>query len=302
MRAHLDDAAVFHHDDAVGALDGGQPVGDDQGRAVLHRGFERRLHHPFTLGIECAGRLVEQQQRRVLQDRAGDADALALAAGQAHAALAQKGVIALGQCPDELVGEGGLGGGLHLVVAGFGAAVADVFQGAGGEHHAVLWHQADGRAQVVQAQRICRHAVQFDGALLRIIKTQQQLEHRALARAAGADQGDCFAGGDDEVEVQQRRLQRARRVVELHALQAQRGATNRDGQRLRRGGFGHRALRGQQFDQSLGGSRCAQHVAVDLGQHGHAADQQDHIDDGLAQMTGRDLAGDHCLRALEQAP
>jgi hypothetical protein len=50
---------------------------------------------------------VEEQDRPVGEDGAGDGDALALTAGQAHAALAQVGVVALGQARDELVGEGG---------------------------------------------------------------------------------------------------------------------------------------------------------------------------------------------------
>jgi hypothetical protein len=34
MRALFDDATVIHDDDAVGVLDGGQAVGDDDGSAV----------------------------------------------------------------------------------------------------------------------------------------------------------------------------------------------------------------------------------------------------------------------------
>ena len=56
-----------------------------------------RLHQRLALGVERAGRLVEQQDRRVAQDGAGDGDALALAAGQRHAALAEQGVVALRQ-------------------------------------------------------------------------------------------------------------------------------------------------------------------------------------------------------------
>ena len=50
---------------------------------------QRFLHQPFVLGVERRGRLVEQQDRRVLQNGAGDGEALALAAGQGDAALAQ---------------------------------------------------------------------------------------------------------------------------------------------------------------------------------------------------------------------
>jgi hypothetical protein len=58
---------------------------------------------------------------------------MALAAGEAHAALAEKGPVAFRQALDELVGQGGAGRGLHRGIAGIGAAVADVFQGVGGE-------------------------------------------------------------------------------------------------------------------------------------------------------------------------
>ena len=48
--------------------------------AAVHQAIERLLHQRLAFGIERRGRLVEQQDRRVLQDGAGDGDALALAA------------------------------------------------------------------------------------------------------------------------------------------------------------------------------------------------------------------------------
>ena len=81
---------------AVCALHGGQTVGDDQGGAVAHGVFERGLHIALAGGVEGAGGFVEQQQRGVFENGAGDADALALSAAQAHAAFAQIGGVALG--------------------------------------------------------------------------------------------------------------------------------------------------------------------------------------------------------------
>ena len=46
-------------------------------------------------GIERRGRLVEQDQRRILDQRARDRDALALAARKAQPALADQRVVAL---------------------------------------------------------------------------------------------------------------------------------------------------------------------------------------------------------------
>ena len=91
---------------------------------------------------------VEQQQRRVAQDRARDRDALALAAGQRHAALAELRLEAAGQAAQEFGGMGEIGGALDLGIAGVGPAEADVFARAGREHHRVLRHQRDARTHV----------------------------------------------------------------------------------------------------------------------------------------------------------
>jgi hypothetical protein len=86
--ALLDDAAVLHHHDQVGALDGRQAVRDHEGGAAGHQGVERGLHRAFGFVVERRRGLVQDQDRRILVDRARDRHALALAAGQAHAVLA----------------------------------------------------------------------------------------------------------------------------------------------------------------------------------------------------------------------
>ena len=66
------------------------------------------LDDALALVVERAGRLVEDQDARVGDQRARDGDALALAARQARAALADDGVVALGQLEDEFVRAGEL--------------------------------------------------------------------------------------------------------------------------------------------------------------------------------------------------
>ena len=80
MAAFLDDTALVHDNDTVGALDGGQAMGDDQRRATLHQMLKGRLHGCLAFRIERAGRLVEEKNGRVLQNCTGNGDALALAA------------------------------------------------------------------------------------------------------------------------------------------------------------------------------------------------------------------------------
>ena len=78
---------------------------------------DRLLDARLGLDVERAGRLVEHQDRRVLQDGAGNGDALALAAGQLAAALAGTRVVAVALGEDEVLRRRGLGGGMDLVVA-----------------------------------------------------------------------------------------------------------------------------------------------------------------------------------------
>ncbi len=49
-------------------------------------------------------------------------------------------------------------------------------------------HHRDALAQAVQRHLIDRAAVEHDGARLRVVKAQQQAQHRAFARAAYADE------------------------------------------------------------------------------------------------------------------
>ena len=114
MGAALGDAPAVEHEDAVAADDAGEAMGEHQGRAPAHQPVERLLDHRLVLRIDRRERLVEQQDRRVAQQSAGDGDALALAAGELDALLADDGAIALGQARDEIMDIGGLGRRLDL--------------------------------------------------------------------------------------------------------------------------------------------------------------------------------------------
>src|SRR6516164_3627762 len=70
--------------------------------AVPHAGIEAAARQQLRMGValgvavERRGRLVEDQDRRALEDRARDGDALLLAAGELETALAHFGLVALG--------------------------------------------------------------------------------------------------------------------------------------------------------------------------------------------------------------
>ena len=183
-----------------------------------------------------------------------------------------------------------------------GAAVADVLHRVGREDDAVLRDDADAAAQGLERDPVDALAVDHHGARLDVVEAQDQLQHRALAGAARADQGDRLAGRDGEAEVGQRRMLRPRRIAEGDVVELHRGAAGGRRQRPRRRRRDDRRLQLQQLHQPLGRAGGAQQVAVDLGEHGDAAHQDDHVDDGLAEVAGADVAAHDRLRALIEAP
>ena len=99
VRALLHQLAVVQHHDQVGVADRGQAVGDHERGAAHHQVVERVEDHGLGLGVDRRGRLVEDQDRRVADEGARDADALALAARELRAALAELGLVARRAAP-----------------------------------------------------------------------------------------------------------------------------------------------------------------------------------------------------------
>ena len=82
MNAALDDASPIENQDLVSLPNRRQPVRDDERRPSGHHVAQRLLDQCLGFRIEMRGRLVEDQQARVLEDRARDRKALLLAAGE----------------------------------------------------------------------------------------------------------------------------------------------------------------------------------------------------------------------------
>src|SRR6185436_18194318 len=107
VRAEFDDAPVFQNHNAIREAHGGQAVRDDEGGAPARRDFERLDDGALGGGVEAAGRLVENQNRRIAQHGARDGNALFLSARQRRATLGNRGFIAVFQAFDELRRVGG---------------------------------------------------------------------------------------------------------------------------------------------------------------------------------------------------
>src|SRR5262249_29373777 len=83
MGAVLGQTTAVDRDEAVASPHGGQPMRDDEDRAALGKPRHVLLDDALALIVECARRLVEDQDARVSNESARDGKTLALAAPQA---------------------------------------------------------------------------------------------------------------------------------------------------------------------------------------------------------------------------
>lgn len=75
----LDQPAVLQDQDQVEILHRGEVVSDDDCGLTTEQTFERVVNQRFRFGVNGRRRLVEDQHRQALDDRASQTDALPLA-------------------------------------------------------------------------------------------------------------------------------------------------------------------------------------------------------------------------------
>ena len=101
VRALLDDPAAVEHDDPAGLADRRQAVGDDDRRAAREQPAQAGLDAALGVQVDVRRRLVEDEDPRVGDERAGERDELALAGRELRAALADLRVVAVLERLDE---------------------------------------------------------------------------------------------------------------------------------------------------------------------------------------------------------
>ena len=103
VRAALHDASVVEHDDLVGERDGRWAMRDDERRAAAHDLSQRGADPRLRLDVHARGRIVEDEDAGVHDERARNRDPLSLATAEREAALADDGRVAFGERGDEVI-------------------------------------------------------------------------------------------------------------------------------------------------------------------------------------------------------
>src|SRR3954451_1122421 len=146
------DTPIVEHDDAVQCCQGRHAMRNRENGATLHQGAQGLLDRGLRGGIEGRSRFVEDQDRRVLQDRPRDAQALPLATGELGAALADYGLVTGRQAPDEVVGISRLRRGDHLIVGSARTAITDFLENRAMEQRDLLRHHGNRGTQGVLSE------------------------------------------------------------------------------------------------------------------------------------------------------
>ena len=124
-----------------------------------HQLVHRALDEDLGPRVDRAGRLVEDQDPAVGQERPGDRQQLLLALRHVRRVVVEDRVVAVGQGPHEVVDVGRLGGLDDLLLGHVLAAVGDVLADRAVEQPRVLEDHPERRAQVVARHRAAVDAV-----------------------------------------------------------------------------------------------------------------------------------------------
>lgn len=142
----------------------------------------------FVFRIERRRRLIENDDRRVLQDRPGDADPLALTAGKPRTEWTHPGLVTEFETHDRVVNGSGSGGSLHLRIGCHRPADADVVRNGFIKQQGLLEDRGDhcGERPAVDSADIL--AADQDSSAVRLLKPHEELHADISSAAIGTDE------------------------------------------------------------------------------------------------------------------
>ena len=106
-------------------------MSDDKRCPSASEPFQRVQNGSFGFHVNGTGWLIQNQNGRVLQERPRNRNALAFAAGKAHAAFANNCFITAWQAENEIVRIGSLGRSHDLRLASVGTGIRNILGDAG---------------------------------------------------------------------------------------------------------------------------------------------------------------------------
>ena len=271
-------------------------MGHDDRRPAHLESVQGLLYEPLRFVVQRRRGLVEEQDRRVLQDRPGDGHALALPARQPRAPIADDRVVAVGQRRDEVVGVGGHGRGHHLIVAGVQPAVADVLRHGPAKEGRFLRHQADLATQAVDGHVADIHAIDADGPRGHVPQARDEPGERRLAGPGRSNQGKRLPRRDLQRDVTQDRP--IRQICERHGVELD--PAGDAGQRPGPGSVYDRGSRIDDLEDPLDRPRPLAKLPVQARDRAQARADGDAIQQEAGQRPDPERAVDHLVPGVPE--
>src|SRR5262249_52737597 len=195
------DLARLQHDDPIEVAQAREPVRDGDDGAAAHQAVQGLAYGLLRLTVERRGGLIEQKNWRILEERAGNPDALALPGRQLHAAVADDRGGALGQIFDEGVAIGGDDRRMDVGIGGIRPTIADVLHDRAVKQRNVLRNEGNRGAQALLRDPGDVLAAEQNAPALQVVETLQQDEQGRLATTRLPDQAGALAGLDPQAEI-----------------------------------------------------------------------------------------------------
>src|SRR5579883_2495323 len=193
-RALFDDSSVLEDENLVGIADCGEPVGDDERGAALRGGLERELQLALGFGIERRTCFVEDHDRWILEQSAGDCQPLALAPGKRATAFADHRCKPFALQGDESLSLRSFERLADLRRMRIRLADFQILFDRPGKQHRLLEYDAYIAAKPRERHIANVGPVDLDASRLRIEDAVQEAERRRLAGTRRADERHRLSG------------------------------------------------------------------------------------------------------------
>jgi hypothetical protein len=192
---------VVDDHDLVGERDRRETVGDDDRGPAAHDLTQARPDLRLRRRVDGCGRVVEDEDPRIDEERPRDRDALTLTAREGDPALADHCVVAVRQLEDEVVGLRRSRRGLDGLERCVGHAERDVVADRCREEERILRDDPDLASQRATNEPADIDAVDEHATTGGVVEARHERRERRLARPGRSDECDGPACGYVKVDV-----------------------------------------------------------------------------------------------------
>ena len=189
MGPPLHDAPLFQDEDLIRSLDRGEAVGDYKNRPAFQEAIHSLLDQPFSLRVQGARGLVEDQDRRISKDGPSNSQALPLPSREFRPPFSNHGVVTLGKSLNEGVGMGCISRLLHRFLGSTRVSVGDVGPNRVVEEHRFLGNDPQGTPEVSQGNLPDVGPVHRDGSPRYVVEASQEIQEGGFSSPRRAHQG-----------------------------------------------------------------------------------------------------------------